>query len=598
MRKRKGNGAEELDFKADREGKDVKGLSGGQRVMLRAGLAKLRTLEESFEDFNSDKTKNPKLLVICEDTKVVPYVTEFLRTEEGLGEDEIMEIHSNKKGEVGEKEWADIKQRLFNMDKHQNPRVIVSVLMLREGFDVNNICVIVPLRSSTSFILLEQVIGRGLRLMWRGHDYEEMHERNRINLLQKTIEPDSQIDILHIIEHPEYEKFYETELSSEDIAQVDDKIDKTKAMGDLINVQLKEGYQEYDLLWPIIIQDEEKELKPLELTLDKLEVYPIHLSELKKLFDNKGDKFISKEITKGTRFDEDEVTSEIFSAKSYNQFLQKIVSSVSIFSVKMGKRKDSNHNFFNMQINLAQIARLTDEYIRHKLFKEEFNPLKGNNWRILLSTGSRIIEHIRKNISKAIYEMQNSLDVTEAKVMKKYFSDIKEIRMRETCSLEVAKSIYPRIAFPSNRGGFEKAFMEFIDSDSQVESFAKIREYDYSFANVIYVREDGLLAHYFPDFIVKIGEDTYLVETKAEKDLNNYNVQQKQRATVDWCNRINELPKEERLNSTWHYALLGEKTFYSMSEKEASTKEILNYAKLTKAKINGTLGDYLGIKEY
>ena len=38
--------------------------------------------------------------------------------------------------------------------------------MLREGFDVNNICVIVPLRS-TSFILLEQTIGRGLRLMER-----------------------------------------------------------------------------------------------------------------------------------------------------------------------------------------------------------------------------------------------------------------------------------------------------------------------------------------------------------------------------------------------------------------------------------------------
>jgi len=34
------------------------------------------------------------------------------------------------------------------MDRHSQPRVIVSVLMLREGFDVNNICVIVPLRSS------------------------------------------------------------------------------------------------------------------------------------------------------------------------------------------------------------------------------------------------------------------------------------------------------------------------------------------------------------------------------------------------------------------------------------------------------------------
>lgn len=596
--KRKGEGAEELDFKAEREGKDVKGLSGGQRVMLRAGLSKLRILEEAFGKFNEKGDKNPKMLIICEDTKVVPYVTEFLRKDEGMSEEEIMEIHSNKKGELGESEWADVKQKLFNVDKHKNPRVIVSVLMLREGFDVNNICVIVPLRSSTSFILLEQVIGRGLRLMWRGPEYDEMHEKNRINLLKKRIEPDSQIDLLHIIEHKEYEKFYDSELSAEDIAIVDDKIDKERAMGDLLNIKLKEDYEDYDLFWPIIIQDKEEELKPLDLNLDNLEIYPIHLSELKKLFDTKGDKFISKEITKETKFGEYEVTAEIFSAKSYQQFLQKMVNSVSIIKVKTGKRKGSEQDFPIMQINTAKIAKLTDEYIRHKLFNEDFDPLEGNNWRILLSTGAKIIEHVRKNISKAIYDLQCSLDVKDAKIIKKNFSEIAEIRMRETCSLEVAKTIYPRVAFPSNKGGFEKAFIEFIDADSQVERFTKIREYDYSFANIIYVREDGLLAHYFPDFIVKIGKDIYLVETKAERDLNNYNVKQKQRATVDWCNKINELNPEDRMDCTWHYALLGEKTFYSMSEKDASTKEILNYAKLTKAKIKGTLGDFLNIKEY
>jgi type III restriction enzyme len=275
-----------------------------------------------------------------------------------------------------------------------------------------------------------------------------------------------------------------------------------------------------------------------------------------------------------------------------------MVNSVSVIKVQTGKRKGSEHDFPIMQINTARIAKLTDEYIRHKLFNEEFNPMEGNNWRILLSTGAKIIEHVRKNISKAIYDLQNSLDVKNAKIIKKYFSEVKEIRMRETCSLEVAKTIYPRTAFPSNRGGFEKAFVEFIDADSKVEKFIKIREYDFIFANIIYVREDGLLAHYFPDFIVKIGDKIYLVETKAERDLNNYNVKQKQKATIDWCNKVNELSEEDRMNCTWHYTLLGEKTFYSMSEKDASTKEILDYAKMTKAKVLGTLGDILGIKEY
>ena len=44
--------------------------------MLRAGITKLKILEEGFTKL--DKTKYPKMLVICEDTFVVPYVERFL----------------------------------------------------------------------------------------------------------------------------------------------------------------------------------------------------------------------------------------------------------------------------------------------------------------------------------------------------------------------------------------------------------------------------------------------------------------------------------------------------------------------------------------
>jgi type III restriction enzyme len=101
---------------------------------------------------------------------VTPLVARFLTDEEGLAEDAVMSIDSGKKAELGEKDWAAVRERLFSVDHHATPRVIVSVLMLREGFDVNNICVIVPLRSSQAQILLEQTIGRGLRLMWRDQD--------------------------------------------------------------------------------------------------------------------------------------------------------------------------------------------------------------------------------------------------------------------------------------------------------------------------------------------------------------------------------------------------------------------------------------------
>src|SRR5690606_11598976 len=113
-----------------------------------------------------DPGRKPKMMVVCEDTRVTPLVADFL-VEEGLQAEDVLTVDSGKKAELGEKEWAPLRNRLFDVDRHAQPRVIVSVLMLREGFDVNNICVIVPLRASQAQILLEQTIGRGLRLMWR-----------------------------------------------------------------------------------------------------------------------------------------------------------------------------------------------------------------------------------------------------------------------------------------------------------------------------------------------------------------------------------------------------------------------------------------------
>lgn len=589
--KRKEIAALPLDFKAEREGKTIS-LSEGQRVMLRAGIAKLKILEDGFTEF--DKTKYPKMMIICEDTSVVPFVTAFLKTE-GLSEDDIMEIHSNKKGNISQEEWDTIKQKLFNIDKLKNPRVIVSVLMLREGFDVNNICVIVPLRSSSSYILLEQTIGRGLRLMWREPEYEDIKKENRENLLIKKQEPNNYMDILSIVEHPAFIEFYERVLAGA-IGKTEKLPTRQNVIGDIIKVGLKENYKDYDFFWPIIIHDKEEEFKDIELSMDGLEAFPIPLEELKPLVAREGDVFYGEEITVKTKFGEYSVTADIFTAKSYNSFIQKIVNAVSAVPIRIEKKQTKM--FPIMQVNVAQIAKLTDEYIRKKLFGKEFEPFKDNNWRILLLTEAKIIQHIVKNISKSIYDLQNNLNVIDAKIVKKYFSEISEIKIRETYAINVAKTIYDKIGFPSNKGGFEKAFIEFIDSDSKLNAFIKINEHYHDFASIMYIREDGLLAHYYPDFIVRIGNKIYLVETKAEKDLSSVNVKQKRLATIDWIDKVNELKLEDRMGCVWSYVLLGENTFYGMSEKGATTQEILEYAKLTKAKIKGTLGDFLGVKEY
>ena len=92
----------------------------------------------------------------------------------------------------------------------------------------------------------------------------------------------------------------------------------------------------------------------------------------------------------------------------------------------------------------------------------------------LLLSQTGIVEHIIKEISKAIYELQNTVDVLEAVVIKRWFSEVSTLRMRENYCLDLTKTIYQRQSYPSNKGGFEKSFMEFCDTDTNVDAFIKV----------------------------------------------------------------------------------------------------------------------------
>ncbi|MFQ6739660.1 MAG: DEAD/DEAH box helicase family protein, partial [Alphaproteobacteria bacterium] len=239
----------EIEFKALRDdNKKCIGLSEGQRLMLRAGLSRLNILCEDFKQISTKKS--PKMLVVCEDTDVSPFVVDFLRSE-GLAEDDIMRIDSNKKGEIPAEEWEQTKQQLFNMDKSDKPKVVVSVMMLREGFDVNSICVIVPLRSSEAPILLEQVLGRGLRLMWREPEFQDSKAENRHNIYDLKQKPVNYLDTLFVVEHPAFEKFYDDLDKSLLVEESNTRPGGSKkSLGDMTAVGLKPNYQDLDLFWP------------------------------------------------------------------------------------------------------------------------------------------------------------------------------------------------------------------------------------------------------------------------------------------------------------------------------------------------------------
>src|SRR3989440_4373071 len=88
-----------------------------------------------------------------------------------FGDGKMQTIHTKKSGEISDKELDKARETVKNVDRADNAiNAIVSVLMLREGWDVQNVTVVVGLRPFTAKanILPEQAIGRGLRLMFRG----------------------------------------------------------------------------------------------------------------------------------------------------------------------------------------------------------------------------------------------------------------------------------------------------------------------------------------------------------------------------------------------------------------------------------------------
>jgi type III restriction enzyme len=561
----------ELDYRAERDDRGkVVSLSEGQRLMLRAGVEKLQQLEAGFVKI--DREKHPKMLVMCEDTTVTPLVVDFLH-EEGMAEEDVLRIDSDKKGEMKESEWLRVKDRLFNVDRYASPKVIVSVLMLREGFDVSNICVIVPLRSSRASILLEQTVGRGLRLMWREPQYREEKEENRRLVLVKRTEPKSYLDMLSIIEHPAFEEFYKELMEGGVIGIEESEVSTRNPTGDLIKVGLKADYADYDLFWPTVIRDAEEEITPAEIDVHSL--YPFTdytLEYLRTHLATDGESFISQAVMTETCFGRYEVKANLFSARVYSEYLQKLLRVLTTRIDRVGKR--GSRPLPTLQINQAEIVRLLDMYIRTRLFGRPFDPFHNNDWKILLSKNAIVTQHIIKEMSVAIHRMQENVETGEAVVEKTWFSSVPELTLRETYSLPLQKVIYERLGYPSHGGGLERAFAEFLDADAQVERFIKISESQHCFATLHYLRTDGLLASYHPDFMVCTATHIYIIETKGDDKKTDGNVLRKQQATVRWCNKINTLLPDDRMDRMWEYVLLPESSFYPLAKNGAMLEDI------------------------
>ena len=575
--RRKEIGALPLEFKAERDDDGNPALSEGQRVMLRAGLQKLRKLEADFAGI--DPSRHPKMLVVCEDTTVSPLVVRFLHNE-GLSDEDVMAIDSGRKAELGEKEWVPVRDRLFDMDQHPSPRVIVSVLMLREGFDVNNICVIVPLRSSQAQILLEQTIGRGLRLMWRDSEYDDIKRENR-ERINGGHEPSSLIDILSIVEHPAFSHFYDELMAAGLAGTTSEASDTSSSAGDLVSVGLRDGFEAFDFAIPFILREADEELAHDVLDVASLPPFAAMTKEVLAGMLGKGDVFVSQDLQSSTLFGDYRVDGAVMNVSGYNDFLSRLTRRIAqALSQPLPKGRKVAHHLANpyLQVNTAELAGALESYIRERLFDGAFDPLSAENWRLLLL--QPVADHITRVFAMALVDAEQRGITGETEVRQRMLSEVAKLPMRESGSLPVAKCIYERLPYPARNGGLERAFIQWAQADAQVLAFCKVSETRHDFVRLRYVKEDGMPAFYSPDFLVRTEQAIYLVETKAQQQITHPNVQRKLKAAAAWCARINELEESQRSGLPWHYVLLGETAFHEWHGKGAHLAELLSYAKL------------------
>ena len=154
---------------ATRENFDANAYSpeGLEKVKLEDGVRIHENTKVELEVYarNNDKTiVKPFMLVVATDTAHANALQQVIEGDgffEGRYKGKVIQVHSNIRGE----EKDDVVQQLLTVEHADNPvEIVIHVNMLKEGWDVTNLYTIVPLRAANSRTLVEQSIGRGLRL--------------------------------------------------------------------------------------------------------------------------------------------------------------------------------------------------------------------------------------------------------------------------------------------------------------------------------------------------------------------------------------------------------------------------------------------------
>ncbi|MEZ5032157.1 MAG: DEAD/DEAH box helicase family protein [Saprospiraceae bacterium] len=121
---------------------------------------------EIYSKSNDVKLVKPFILVVCKDIANAKEIYGLINSDsfyDGQYKGKVLQIDSSTKKE------EDIEKQFVSLENPNNEiEIVIHVNMLKEGWDVTNLYTIVPLRAANAGVLVEQTIGRGLRLPYEG----------------------------------------------------------------------------------------------------------------------------------------------------------------------------------------------------------------------------------------------------------------------------------------------------------------------------------------------------------------------------------------------------------------------------------------------
>jgi len=495
------------------------------KAYLTAGVERWREYREQLKPLK----KKPILFVMMNDTNDADDVGDYLKKHypEDFGEDRILVIHTDKKGEVSKRDLDIARKVARDVDYETSPvNAIVSVLMLREGWDVQNVTVVVGLRPYTSKanILPEQTIGRGLRLMFRDLIGEYVE---RVDVIGNT----AFLSFVEDLEKDEGVKFGTFQLGKEKLEIVTIMVDPEKADKDI----------EISVLSPILVRK-----KSLSEEIAALDVKTLKCPKLPKkesgaeieTFRYEGYDFLTlqKEIEREYKIPQAQTAQEV----------------ISYYAKEIAQRVKLPSQF-------AYLVPKIREFVEERAFGEKVDL---NDPMILKAIGSNVSMYvIVQTFVKALRAIIVEERIPEIAGPPRKLSEMEPFAFSRP-TYQASKCIFNRVPCDND---FELEFSKFLQSAKEVTKFAKLTS-RFGFS-IEYTDSVANLRYYEPDFVAVLENgEHYLIETKGREDPD---VPHKDRAAKLWCEYVTSLTK-----IPWQYLKIPQRDFMQLEPNEFSDLDV------------------------